>query len=217
MLQPLRRFTMGSFLKEFNNQHLGDELRMVDPRSKVVGESLEPAAAILSTGHNANGVFWMDVERGKWISNSYYMDSLPKWVDTLNAKGFADLYTNRDWSLTNPLDEYYEADIATIKQPQVKKRIADKLKRLADGIILAKKPARNYSFSSKRHLALPIPRFCHCCHSGKGSGRTYRFNHHALFHQALGEICLIHRNGDTYLRLDRDDPFLAFLIVKRTA
>ena len=197
---------------------LGDELRMVDPRSKVVGVSLEPAAAILSTGHNANGVFWMDVERGKWISNSYYMDSLPKWVDTLNAKGFADLYTNRDWSLTNPLDEYYEADIATIKQPQVKKRIADKLKRLADGIILAKKPARNYSLLLETPFGITYTKdFAIAAIVGEGLGKdehtdliTITFTPTKHIGQKYGPHSI--EMEDTYLRLDREmTHFLAFL------
>jgi predicted AlkP superfamily pyrophosphatase or phosphodiesterase len=124
---------------------VGDEIRMIDPRSKVIGVSLEPSSAIISSGHNANGAYWLDIERGSWISNSHYIEQLPLWVDTLNAKGFGALYLNRDWSLLNPLENYLEADTSVVVEPHARKRLADKLNRLVKGIISPKKPIRDYS------------------------------------------------------------------------
>lgn len=124
---------------------LGDEIRMVDPRSKVIGVALEPSSAIISTGHNANGAFWLDVERGTWISNSHYMNKLPSWVDTLNSKGFATIYLGRDWSLVNPLDSYVESDTAMVKEPEAKIRLGEKLSRLVQGVIRPKKPIKDFT------------------------------------------------------------------------
>jgi predicted AlkP superfamily pyrophosphatase or phosphodiesterase len=125
---------------------IGDEIRMVDARSKVIGISLEPASAIITSGHNANGAYWLDTERGLWISNSHYMDNLPAWVDTLNNKGFGELYLSRDWKLMNSLDSYSEADTIAIKEPKALARIRGKLSRLVQGIVLQfKKPIRDFS------------------------------------------------------------------------
>ena len=197
---------------------LGDELRMVDPRSKVVGVSLDPASAIISSGHNANGVFWMDVERGKWISNSFYMDILPQWVDSLNAKGFADLYLNRDWNLSNPLNSYFEADTSTIKQPQAKKRIADKMRRLVGGIILAKKPTRDYSLLLETPYGNNyVKDFAIAAIIGENLGKdehtdliTITFTSTRLIGQKYGPHSI--EMEDTYLRLDREMAhFISFL------
>ncbi|MFO8022318.1 MAG: alkaline phosphatase family protein, partial [Perlabentimonas sp.] len=124
---------------------IGDQIRMLDSRSKVIGVSLEPSSAIISSGHNANGAYWLDINQGSWISNTHYMDSLPAWVDSLNVKEFADLYIGRDWSLVNPLNSYAEADTVIIRDMNVRKRIVEKLNSLAEGIVRKRKTIKNYS------------------------------------------------------------------------
>jgi predicted AlkP superfamily pyrophosphatase or phosphodiesterase len=125
---------------------IGDEIRMINPKSKVIGISLEPSSAVITSGHNANGAFWLDTERGTWITNSHYMNALPSWVDTLNTKGFGEIYLSRDWNLLNPLTSYVEADTTAIQEPQALKRITDKLARLVKGVVLQfKKPIRDYT------------------------------------------------------------------------
>lgn len=91
---------------------LGDELKLNNPRSKVVGIALEPGSAIALGGHNANATYWMDVNTGRWISNTYYMDSLPDWVNHFNAKDHASIYLNKDWTLLDPIESYREADMS---------------------------------------------------------------------------------------------------------
>ncbi|MFP4557610.1 MAG: alkaline phosphatase family protein [Bacteroidales bacterium] len=124
---------------------IGDQIRMLDSRSKVIGVSLEPSSAIISSGHNANGAYWLDVNKGSWISNTHYMDSLPAWVDSLNVKGFADLYINKDWSLVNPLSSYAEADTLIIRDKNIRQRIVEKLNGLAKGIVRPRKSIKDYS------------------------------------------------------------------------
>ncbi len=125
---------------------IGDEIRMINPRSKVIGISLEPSSAIISSGHNANAAYWLDKERGIWISNTHYLDSLPAWVDSLNAKGFGEMYLERDWNLLNPLQSYFEADTATVKDPNALERITQKLARMMQGVVQhLKKPVKDYT------------------------------------------------------------------------
>lgn len=125
---------------------IGDEIRMLNPKSKVIGISLEPSAAIISSGHNANGAYWLDNERGHWITNNHYTDSLPSWVDTLNVKGFGKIYLERNWKLLNPLQSYLEADTTAVKDPTTLELIKTKLQRMVQGVVQPfKKPIKDYS------------------------------------------------------------------------
>jgi predicted AlkP superfamily pyrophosphatase or phosphodiesterase len=61
---------------------LGDELRLATQgQSRLYGVSLKDRAAILTSGHAANGAFWIDQKSGRFVSSSYYMTALPQWVD----------------------------------------------------------------------------------------------------------------------------------------
>ena len=84
-----------------------DEIKISNNfQSKVIGVSMAPAPAIFSTGYTADGVYWFNAEEGTFISSSYYMDSLPKWVVDFNAKEFASVYIENDWNTLLPMSEY---------------------------------------------------------------------------------------------------------------
>ncbi|OFX41251.1 MAG: hypothetical protein A2W95_02015 [Bacteroidetes bacterium GWA2_40_14] len=75
-----------------------DEMKIFNNhRSKVVGISMKPEAAILAAGHLADAAYWFDEASGNWISSTYYFDSLPNWVNQFNEKKFSDLYLEREW------------------------------------------------------------------------------------------------------------------------
>jgi hypothetical protein len=76
---------------------VGDELRNVSENSKVVGISLKARAAILPSGHRANGAFWFDSNTGNFITSTYYMDQLPKWAQDFNSKKLPAAYINKNW------------------------------------------------------------------------------------------------------------------------
>jgi predicted AlkP superfamily pyrophosphatase or phosphodiesterase len=64
---------------------LGDEVRLATKgESKLYGISLKDRAAILTSGHTANGAFWIDPQSGAFITSTYYMPSLPDWATTFN-------------------------------------------------------------------------------------------------------------------------------------
>jgi hypothetical protein len=89
---------------------IGDELRLATNfRSKVIGIALKDRAAILPAGHSANGAFWYDDSTGNWITSSYYMNDLPKWVKDLNSKKLVDSYYEKDWNTLYPLNEYTQS------------------------------------------------------------------------------------------------------------
>ena len=64
---------------------IGDQLKLAYPKARVVGVSLKDRAAILPAGHSADAAFWWDNTAGLFITSSYYMNSLPKWLNDFNA------------------------------------------------------------------------------------------------------------------------------------
>ena len=64
---------------------IGDQLKLAYPKARVVGVSLKDRAAILPAGHSADAAYWWDDKAGVFITSSYYMDSLPKWLNDFNA------------------------------------------------------------------------------------------------------------------------------------
>ncbi len=89
---------------------VGDELRLATNfRSKVVGIALKDRSAILPAGHSANAAYWFDDATGNWISSSYYMSELPKWLQDLNQKKLVDQYYTRDWNTLYPIDTYIQS------------------------------------------------------------------------------------------------------------
>src|ERR1700736_1946310 len=64
---------------------IGDELRLATQgQSRVYGISLKDRAAILPAGASANGAFWIDGATGRFITSTYYTQSLPDWAITFN-------------------------------------------------------------------------------------------------------------------------------------
>ena len=89
---------------------LSDELRIKTQfQSKVIGVSMDPKAAVLQSGHTANGAYWYDPQHGTWTSNTYYMDSLPSWVEEFNKKNYKDIYREKVWEPLLPISEYTES------------------------------------------------------------------------------------------------------------
>ena len=76
-----------------------DQLRLATNfRGKVIGVALKDRAAILPAGHAANAAYWMDSKSTNFISSTYYMDELPKWVRHFNNQRLGDKYAqNLAW------------------------------------------------------------------------------------------------------------------------
>ena len=77
---------------------IGDEIKLFNPESKVVGISLKDRGAILSAGHSADAAYWMD-KNGEWITSSFYMDKLPDWLINHQQKKNALSYLTGYWSM----------------------------------------------------------------------------------------------------------------------
>ncbi|MBZ5857161.1 alkaline phosphatase PafA [Flavihumibacter profundi] len=86
---------------------IGDELRLATNfRSKVIGIAIKDRGAILPAGHSANGAYWYDNSSGKWITSSYYCDTLPAWLSAYNDKKVVDKFYQQGWNTLYPLNTY---------------------------------------------------------------------------------------------------------------
>jgi predicted AlkP superfamily pyrophosphatase or phosphodiesterase len=62
-----------------------DELKLaLGSKSKIISVALDPCAAVLLAGHNADGAYYYDNSTGNFVTNSFYSDSLPGWVRKFN-------------------------------------------------------------------------------------------------------------------------------------
>ena len=87
-----------------------DELRLATNfRSKVIGISLKDRGGILPAGHSANAAYWYDNTVGSWITSTYYMNELPKWVTDFNTQKLADKYYQQGWDMLYPAATYLQS------------------------------------------------------------------------------------------------------------
>jgi len=89
-----------------------DENRLfTQMKGKTIGISLKHRGAILPAGHSANAAYWWDYDHdgtGNWISSTFYMKSLPKWVNEFNESGIAKSYF-KTWDTLYDIDSYEES------------------------------------------------------------------------------------------------------------
>lgn len=90
---------------------LTDELRLAqNMKGKTISISLKDRGSVLPGGHTSNGSYWFrGQDDGKFISSTYYMQALPKWVERFNGSGLADEYMNQKWETLYPIKEYTES------------------------------------------------------------------------------------------------------------
>ncbi len=86
-----------------------DQLRQEsNSEAKVISVSLKDRGAILPGGRSANAAYWNDWESspGHFVSSSYYMEELPRWVVNFNKKERADKYLEKTWETLLPIEKY---------------------------------------------------------------------------------------------------------------
>ena len=87
-----------------------DELRLATNfRSKVVGIAIKDRGGILPAGHSANAAYWYDNTTGDWITSTFYMKDLPKWVNDFNKNKWVDKYYRQGWDLMYDVNTYTQS------------------------------------------------------------------------------------------------------------
>lgn len=89
---------------------IADENRLATQmRGKTIGIAIKDRGAILPAGHTANAAYWFHGEdEGRWISSTFYMETLPQWVVDFNNSNKAASYL-KTWDTLYPIDTYIES------------------------------------------------------------------------------------------------------------
>ncbi|MEO0525735.1 MAG: alkaline phosphatase PafA [Bacteroidota bacterium] len=89
-----------------------DQLRLhTQMRGKVIAIALKDRGAVLPGGHTANAAYWFHgMDEGNWISSSYYMEELPKWVKDFNDSNAVEQY-KKPWTTLKDINTYVESGL----------------------------------------------------------------------------------------------------------
>ncbi len=87
-----------------------DQLRLAqNMRGKTIGVAIKDRSSILPSGHTANAAYWFQGgDDGKFITSTFYMNELPKWVQDFNNSGKANNYLNTTWDTYYNISTYTE-------------------------------------------------------------------------------------------------------------
>tara|TARA_R110002050_G_scaffold300769_1_gene472422 strand:- start:52288 stop:53949 length:1662 start_codon:yes stop_codon:yes gene_type:complete len=87
-----------------------DENRLfTQMQGKTIGISIKDRGAILPAGHTANAAYWFrGKDEGRFISSTYYIKSLPKWVRDFNKSNIAESYL-KPWNTLYDMSIYIES------------------------------------------------------------------------------------------------------------
>ena len=89
-----------------------DQLRLhTQMRGKTIAIALKDRGAVLPGGHTANAAYWFHgANEGNWITSTFYMEDLPKWVNDFNASNTAENY-NKPWTTLKNINTYLESGL----------------------------------------------------------------------------------------------------------
>jgi predicted AlkP superfamily pyrophosphatase or phosphodiesterase len=77
---------------------VGDKLKSINPRTRVVGVGMKDRSAILMAGRRADAAYWFENEGGNFITSSYYMNAAPAWLTDWNRQRTADRFSMQTWT-----------------------------------------------------------------------------------------------------------------------
>ncbi len=97
---------------------VGDVMKLESAgRSKVFGVALKDRAAVLMTGHSADGAFWRS--GGIWVTSKYYRTDLPGYLRVINEAGVARAQGEKEWTLLLDRSKYadHRPDDSPVEKP----------------------------------------------------------------------------------------------------
>ena len=95
-----------------NVSTITDQLRLhTQMRGKTIAIAIKDRGAVLPGGHTANAAYWFrGANEGKWITSTFYMKELPKWVADFNNGNTADSY-KKPWTTLKNMGAYTESGL----------------------------------------------------------------------------------------------------------
>jgi predicted AlkP superfamily pyrophosphatase or phosphodiesterase len=89
---------------------IGDELHLATNfRGKNISIAMKDRGSILPGGHTANAAYWFDNTSGGWITSTYYMNTLPAWMNALNARHLPDSFLKTNWNTLYQINTYLQS------------------------------------------------------------------------------------------------------------
>ncbi len=85
---------------------IGDQIKGVSPYSKVVSVAFDPLSSVIMGGYRADAAYWVNHREGHFVSNNYYMEKLPDWVNNFNSQNVAQEYCKQKWSISKEASKY---------------------------------------------------------------------------------------------------------------
>lgn len=77
---------------------LADELELrTDRRARTVGVALKDRSSIMPIGRTGDAAYWYNSADGSFVTSTWYMKELPRWLKEFNAKGLAEQYLAQRW------------------------------------------------------------------------------------------------------------------------
>jgi predicted AlkP superfamily pyrophosphatase or phosphodiesterase len=88
-----------------------DKLRLhTQMKGKVIAIALKDRGAVLPGGHTANAAYWFHGGlEGHWMTSTYYLPDLPKWVKDFNKSNTVEKY-KKPWNTLKDIKSYVESD-----------------------------------------------------------------------------------------------------------
>lgn len=84
-----------------------DELKLyTQKQGKVIAMSIKDRGSALPGGHLSDGSYWYDSNTGEFMTSTYYMKDLPKWVKSFNSAKHVDKFLNMTWDTYLPIEKY---------------------------------------------------------------------------------------------------------------
>lgn len=95
--------------------YAGNPTRMLSPtvadslkeatggRAKIYGLSMKDRSAVLPLGFSGGEAYWFE---NRFVTSTYYRETLPKWVQEFNASGTADRWFDQIWDRSRPDVDY---------------------------------------------------------------------------------------------------------------
>ena len=101
---------------------LNDAAYKADSCSRLVTIATNPVSAVVMGGRKGYS-FWIDEERCRWTTSSYYTPYLPTWVKDYNSENMPSLFTEEVWCSRHTADHYRNSRKSTIifKEPATSK------------------------------------------------------------------------------------------------
>ena len=109
--------TRGKSPRNLITTTIADQLQLgTDFKSRTLGIALKDRAAILPSGHHPIGAYWYDGNSNSFVTSTYYMDKLPKWVSDFNKQHHDELASDVYYKPTGTTLTFALAEQALINE-----------------------------------------------------------------------------------------------------